>query len=177
MHEKSPAASRPRRTFYGWYVAYGLMVVSTMTAGFLFYNVSVLLEAFVAERGFPVRLASLATGIFFVASGIAGLIVGQIINRVDARKIIIASAAVTALALASVGLLRTPAQLIAFYVVLGFCYGGCRLVTASTIVARWVDAKRPQALSVANTGLSLGGILITPFAAHFIKAPGLAPAR
>ena len=46
-------AKATRRIFYGWYVAYALMVVSTMTAGFLFYNVSVLLEAFVAERGFP----------------------------------------------------------------------------------------------------------------------------
>ena len=176
MHGKSPVASPARRTFYGWYVAYALMVVSTMTAGFLFYNVSVLLEAFVAERGFPVGLASFATGIFFVAAGVAGLIVGQIINRIDARKIIIASAAVTALALAFVGFLRTPAQLIAFYVVLGFCYGGCGLVTASTIVARWFDAKRPQALSVASTGLSLGGILITPFVAYFIKTYGLAAA-
>jgi MFS family permease len=177
MHGKPPAAASPaRRTFYGWYVAYGLMVVSTMTAGFLFYNVAVLLEAFVAERGFPVGLASFATGIFFVASGIAGLIVGQIINRVDARKIIVASACVTALALASVGLLRTPAQLIAFYIVLGFCYGGCGLVTASVIVARWFDEKRPQALSVANTGLSLGGILVTPFVAYFIKTYGLAAA-
>jgi MFS family permease len=177
MHGKPPAAASPaRRTFYGWYVAYGLMVVSTMTAGFLFYNVSVLLEAFVAERGFPVGLASFATGIFFVASGIAGLIVGQIINRVDARKIIVASACVTAFALASVGFLRTPTQLIVFYIVLGFCYGGCGLVTASTIVARWFDAKRPQALSVANTGLSLGGILITPFVAYFIKTYGLTAA-
>src|SRR6202171_3969331 len=177
MHGKPPAAAKPaRRTFYGWYVAYGLMVVSTMTAGFLFYNVAVLLEAFVAERGFPVGLASFATGIFFVTSGVAGLIVGQIINRVDARKIIAVSACVTALALGSVGLLRTPAQLIAFYIVLGFCYGGCGLVTASTIVARWFDTKRPQALSVANTGLSLGGIMISPFVAYFIKTYGLAAA-
>ncbi|HXM31109.1 MAG TPA: MFS transporter, partial [Xanthobacteraceae bacterium] len=176
MHGKPPAAKPARRTFYGWYVAYGLMVVSTMTAGFLFYNVAVLLEAFVAERGFPVRLTSFATGIFFVASGVAGLIVGQIINRVDARKIIAVSACVTALALASVGFLRTPAQLIAFYIVLGFCYGGCGLVTASTIVARWFDTKRPQALSVANTGLSLGGIMITPFVAYFVKTYGLTTA-
>ncbi|HLL27138.1 MAG TPA: MFS transporter [Xanthobacteraceae bacterium] len=177
MHGKSPRPASPaRRTFYGWYVTYALMVISTMTAGFLFYNVSVLLEAFVAERGFPIGLASFATGIFFVTSGIAGLIVGQIINRIDARKIIIASACVTALALASVGLLRTPAQLVAFYVVLGFCYGGCGLVTASTIVARWFDAKRPQALSIASTGLSLGGIIITPFVAYIIKTYGLAAA-
>jgi MFS family permease len=176
MHGKPRGRPAARRIFYGWYVAYALMVVSTMTAGFLFYNVAVLLEAFVAERGFPVELTSLATGLFFVSSGIAGLIVGQMINRVDARKIIAASAAVTALALGAVGLLSTPAELLVFYILLGFCYGGCGLVTASTIVARWFDAKRPQAMSVASTGLSLGGIIITPFIAYFIKAYGLVAA-
>jgi MFS family permease len=175
MSKKSRTAAKTAgRIFYGWYVAYALMVVSTMTAGFLFYNVSVLLEAFVAERGFPVALASFATGIFFVTASFAGLFVGQIINHIDARIIIIASATLTALALASVGLLRTTAELIGFYAVLGFGYGCSGLVPVSTIVARWFDAKRPQALSVTGTGLSLGGIVITPFVAYFIKTEGLA---
>ena len=177
MHGKSPRSASPaRRTFYGWRVAYALMIVSTMTAGLLFYNISVLLEAFVTERGFPIDIASFATGIFFVTSGIAGLVVGQIIDRVDARKILAVSGTVTAIALGSVGLLKTQSELLAFYVVLGFCYGGCGLVTASTIVARWFDAKRPQAMSIASTGLSLGGIAITPVSAYFIKTYGLTAA-
>lgn len=176
MHGRSPKSSTPPRFFYGWYVAYALLVVSTMTAGFLFYNISVLLDAFVAQRGFPVTIASSATGFFFISSGIAGVLVGRVIDRVDARYIIVASAIVTAIALSAITLIITTWQLYVFYIVLGFCYGGCGLVTASTIVARWFETKRPQALSVASTGLSLGGIIITPFSAYLIKEMGLAAA-
>jgi len=176
MHGRSPKSSISPHFFYGWYVAYALLVVSTMTAGFLFYNISVLLDAFVAQRGFPVSVASTATGFFFVSSGIAGVLVGRIIDRIDARSIIVASAIVTAVALSAIMLITSTWQLYVFYVVLGFCYGGCGLVTASTIVARWFETKRPQALSVASTGLSLGGIIITPFSAYFIKEVGLAAA-
>jgi MFS family permease len=174
MHAHSTKATgRPSRLFYGWHVTYALLIISTMTSGFLFYNISVLLDAFVAQRGFPVSVASASTGAFFLSQAIAGALVGQIIGRVDAQKIIVVSAIVTAITLSAIALITATWQLYIFYIVLGFCYGGCGLVTASTIVARWFETKRPQALSVASTGLSLGGIVITPLSAYFIKEAGL----
>jgi MFS family permease len=83
---------------------------------------------------------------------------------------------VSAVALAAIGLLRTPLELYAFHVVFGFCYGCCGLVPATTIVARWFEARRPLALAVATTGLSLGGILVTPASAFLIAHWGLAGA-
>jgi NADPH-dependent 2,4-dienoyl-CoA reductase/sulfur reductase-like enzyme len=44
--------------------------------------------AFVAERGFPVSLASSATATFFIASGIGGVIAGRLVERIDARFVI-----------------------------------------------------------------------------------------
>jgi len=164
------------RIFYGWYVAYALCVVSTTTAGLGFYNVSVLLDAFIVERGFGAGVTGIATGLFFAGSGAAGVIAGRLMERVDARIVIIVSACVCAVALMSVGLLREPWQLYAFYIVFGLCYGGCGLVPASTIVARWFSARRAQALAIASTGLSLGGILLTPVSAFLIARLGLAGA-
>jgi hypothetical protein len=54
-----PPASH--RIFYGWYIVAGVFVITMTTAGLAFYNLSILLAAFVAERGFPVGLASSAT--------------------------------------------------------------------------------------------------------------------
>lgn len=164
------------RMFYGWKVVYALCLVTTCTSGLIFYNLSVLLDAFVAERGFPVGLSSTATGAFFIAAGIAGLVAGYLIDRIDARVIIIVSACLGVLALGSIGLLREPWQLFLFHVVFGCSYGGVGLVPTSTIVARWFKARRPQALAVAFTGFSIGGILITPLAALLIRQSGLAGA-
>ena len=47
------------------------------------------------------------------------------------------------------------------------------LVPATTLVARWFSARRSVALSITSTGLSLGGILLTPVAASLITRLGL----
>lgn len=56
-----------------------------ITSGLIFYNLSVLLNAFVEERGFPVALTSAATAAFFASGGIAGIIVGRLTDRFDPR--------------------------------------------------------------------------------------------
>jgi MFS family permease len=153
-----------------------VFVITTMTSGLAFYNLSILLAAFVAERGFPVGLASSATATFFIASGIGGVIAGRLADRVDARFVIAAGAIVGALALASVGRLQEIWQLYAFHVVLGLCNGGFGLVPMTTLVARWFNARRGLAFAIASTGLSFGGIAVSPMVAILIERLGLAGA-
>jgi MFS family permease len=164
------------RVFYGWYVAYAIGLVMSTTAGLAFYNLPVLLDAFVTERSFPISLASVATATFFIAAGLAGVLAGYLVDRFDARYVIVANATIASLALLSVGVLRETWQLFAFYIVFGLAYGGCGLVPTTTIVARWFESRRALALSVASTGLSVGGVVFTPFAALMILKLGLAGA-
>jgi MFS family permease len=148
----------------------------TTTAGLAFYNLPVLLDAFVSERAFPVALASAATASFFIAAGFAGVGAGHLADRFDARYVIIGSAILASLALLSIGVLRETWQLFAFHIVFGLAYGGCGLVPTTTIVARWFEARRALALSIASTGLSLGGVVFTPVSALLILKLGLAGA-
>jgi MFS family permease len=164
------------RPFYGWYVVGAIGLVLTTESGLAFYNLAVLLDAFIRERGFPVALASSATASYFLASGMGGVVAARVMERMDARVIMIGGACLSSVALACIGLLRRPWELFAFHVVFGFCYGCCGLVPATTVVARWFEARRPLALSVASTGLSLGGIVVTPLAALLIARVGLAGA-
>jgi MFS family permease len=166
----------PRRIFYGWYIVAGVFVITMTTSGLAFYNLSILLAAFFAERGFPVSLASSATATFFIASGIGGVISGRLVERIDARFVIATGATVGALALASVGSLRELWQLYAFHVVFGLCHGASGLVPLTTLLARWFSARRALAFSIASTGLSFGGIAVAPLVALLIERLGLAGA-
>ena len=125
-----------------------------------------------AERGFPVALTSGATASFFIASGAGGVFAAQLMDRMDARVIMIFGACVSAIALGSLSLLLWPWQLYAFHLLFGFCYGFCGLVPATTVVARWFEARRALALSIASTGLSLGGVLMAPLSAFLIQHLG-----
>jgi len=173
---RSPGGPSSRRIFYGWYVVYAICLVMTTTAGLAFYNLPVLLDAFVSERGFPVSLASNATATFFIAAGFAGVIAGQFVDRFDPRYTIVGSSIVASLALLSIGWLTEAWQLFAFYAVFGLAYGGCGLVPTTTLVARWFQRKRALALSIASTGLSLGGVVFTPISALLVLNLGLAGA-
>jgi MFS family permease len=168
--------SPPRRFFHGWYIVAAVFVVTTTTSGLAFYNLSILLAAFIAERGFPVALASSATATFFIAGGVGGAIAGRLIERIDARFVIVVGATIGALALASLSVLRETWQLYVFHIVFGLSHGASGLVPATTLVARWFNARRALAFSVAFTGLSFGGILIAPAVALTIERLGLSGA-
>jgi sugar phosphate permease len=172
-----PLAQTPRaRIFYGWYVVAAIALVTTTSSGLAFYNLSILLAAFVSERGFPVALASSATATFFVASGIGGAISGRLVDRFDARLVIAVNASIGAVVLGSVGLLYEVWQLFLFHIVFGLAHGSSGLVPVTTVLARWFNVRRALAFAVASTGLSLGGIVIAPIVAFAIQELGLARA-
>ena len=159
--------------FYGWYIVAAVFVMMTVTAGLGFYNLSIYLRAFVAERDFAVSVASGATAAFFVASGAAGLFVAQAMEKYDPRWIIAISAVLGGLVLANAGLVTQVWHIYVFYTLFGVAYAGCALIPGTTLVARWFSRRRSAALSYASTGLSLGGILLTPLSAQLIDDYGI----
>ncbi|ABS64708.1 major facilitator superfamily MFS_1 [Parvibaculum lavamentivorans DS-1] len=161
------------RFFYGWYVVGAVLVIMTVTAGLGFYNLSVYLKAFVVQGGFSVAATSGATACFFIASGISGLGVAALIERYDPRWVITAGAFFSAFATLGAGYVTELWQLYLFYILFGVGYAGAALIPGTTLVARWFARRRSVALSYASTGLSLGGILLTPLSAWAIEHLGL----
>src|SRR5262245_36657366 len=141
-----------QRVFYGWYVVAAVLVTTTAFSGLIFYNLSILLAAFVAERGFPVALASSATATFFLAAGIGGVVAGRLVDRFDARVVIGSGATLGALCLASAGALQETWQLFLFHVIFGLAHGTCGLVPVTTVIARWFNVHRSLAFSIGSTG-------------------------
>jgi fucose permease len=164
------------RIFYGWYVVGAIALVMTTTSGLGFYNLSVLLDAFVRERSFPVALASGATACYFVGGAVGGVAAGWLIERVDSRLVVIVSAVLSGLLLAGLGVIYGPVQLYLFHLAFGLCYGCGGIIPNITTLARWFEARRSLAISIASTGLSLGGIVITPASAFLIEHHGIAGA-
>ena len=89
------------------------------------------------------------------------------------RVVIVAGGVVGGVALAVLGRVDERWQLYLVYAVFAVGFAGAGLVPATTVVTRWYHQRRSVALSVASTGLSAGGILITPFAKWLIDREGL----
>jgi len=163
----------PSGIFRGWLVLAGLFVTMAVTSGLGFYAQGVVLDALVVEQGFSVSIAGAGTGIFFATSGIAGYYAGGLLTKYDARLVMTIGSLVGATGLALLGQVRNEAQMVIVMVIFGIGFALTSLVPGSTIVTRWFVRKRAIALSIASSGLSLGGIAITPVIATVIDADSL----
>ena len=163
----------PSGMFRGWLVLAGLFVTMTVTSGLGFYAQGVVLDALVAEQGFSVSIAGAGTGIFFATSGIAGYYAGGLLTKFDARLVMTIGSLVGAIGLALLGQVRNEIQMVIVMVIFGIGFALTSLVPGSTIVTRWFVRKRSIALSIASSGLSLGGIAITPVIATIVDADSL----
>lgn len=162
--------------FPGWKVVAACFVLLTTSAGLGFYGLAVYLNTFSRELDWQVSSVSLATTVFFLVSGIAGVFVAQLIERIDARIVVCAGAVVGAISLSLFGQITQKWQLYVVYVIYAIGWSAAGLVTASTIVTRWFQTRRAVALSIASTGLSAGGIIITPLVKWLLDDRGLAGA-
>ncbi len=160
--------------FPGWWVVAGCFIVLTVSSGLGFYGLAVYLNAFSNEKGWPLSTISLATTMFFVVGGFVGVLVARWIARWDVRFVIVGGAVVGGVALAGLGRVEEQWQLFVVYAVFACGWAAAGLVPATTVVTRWFHTRRSVALSVASTGLSAGGILITPFAKQLLDTQGLA---
>ena len=78
-------------------------------------------------------------------------------DRHGARAWIAAGTAVMALALLALGRVDAPAQLLPVYLLLAVGFSMTGNVPTSAVLTRWFVARRARAMSIAQTGVSLGG--------------------
>lgn len=170
MEQAAPA----RQAFVrGWVVLFGLFVIMTITSGFAFYSQGVFLDALVDEQGFSVGVAGAGTGAFFAVSGVFGFLTGGLIGRFDVRWVMTLGTVVGAVGMAGLSQVRVEWQLFAAMALFGCGFALTGLVPTTTVVTRWFQQKRSVALSIASTGLSVGGIAIAPALGRLIDAQSL----
>jgi MFS family permease len=167
--EESARAER----FPGSRVVTGCFVILCVSSGLSFYGLAVYLNAFSNEQGWSLASISLATTLFFVIGGIVGLWIARIIAKRDVRVVLVLGGVLGGLALAFLGQVQERWQLYAVYAVFAFGFSAAGLIPVTTVVTRWYHTRRSVALSVASTGLSVGGIVLTPVAKWLIDNNGL----
>jgi len=160
--------------YHGWWIVAGLFFVLTISSGFGFYNLSVYLNVLADTRGFAVADVSIAVGLFFFVGGVTGMWVASLIRRIDVRWVMTGGAAIAGTALGLIGHVTELWQLYLVYALFGAGNSGVSIVVATTLVTRWFPGpNRSVALSIASTGLSMGGVLLTPLSAWSLNRWGM----
>ncbi len=163
------SAAENDQIFYGWKIVFATMSLLTFTSGLSFYNHSIYLNALAENPAFTVQSASIAVSLFFLTGGVAGLWVAKWVQEYDPRICISCGAILSGLSLASLSQVSNEGQLYLVYSLFGIGFSASSLIPATTLVTRWFQKRRAMALSIASTGLSLGGVVLTPLCVIMVE--------
>jgi MFS family permease len=175
QQEQLAAAQPQARTgvFYGWWIALACCAVTFVGAGVGVYGPSVFLAALHDEHGWSRGSISLATTCYFLGSGVAGVFIGRWVDEHGPRGLFVAAAVLLAVALLLLGRVTALWQLFPVYLLMAPAMAATANVPVTWLLTRWFVRKRAQALSIAMSGISIGGMLLVPLSVWLIDRWGL----
>ena len=107
-----------------------------------------------------------------LSAGIGGPLVGWLLDRIDARKVMAVGVALTAGGYIALSRTTNLPQFIACNFVIGIGLVSCTAIPCSLVLANWFNERRGLAMGIALAGASIGGAVMTPIVNYAIAARG-----
>jgi MFS family permease len=170
-----PAATDARSGIYpGWLVvAAAFCGVMVSFGSLLVFTFGIFLKPLSAEFGWSRESISTAFGIAALTVAAGSPLLGRLLDRYGARRVVLSCMATFGLAFCSLTLL-TPnlAHLYATFFVLGAVGNGTTQMGYSRAVASWFTDKRGLALALVMAGVGAGSMILPWMAQKIIDAQG-----
>src|ERR1700685_89398 len=142
-------------------------------ASIVVYTFSVFLKPLTAAFGWSRGQVSLAFTLAALSVAACSPLIGRLLDRYPARRIVIPCTAVYGLAFSSLAFL-TPhsGHLLCVFVILGIVGNGTTQLGYARVVSAWFDRERGRALAAVMAGSGLGSMVFPPIAQALISAYG-----
>jgi MFS family permease len=167
-------ARKKAEIFYGWWIILAAAVGLFLCYGpVVVYTFGVFFKPLSQEFKWSRAEISLGFSISLVAMcGIFPLI-GRLVDRFGARKVIVPSALIFGLSLISFSFLSAHRwHFYGLYLVMGIAGAGTGSASYFSVLSHWFDKQRGLALGLAMTGVGLGSFIMPSLAHELIATMG-----
>ncbi len=171
--EKNNVAQLQTGTFYGWWIVLAGTAILFVSSGIGFYGHGVILDPLRTAHGWSKATISSAVTLYFLITGIMGMLIGRQIDKYGPKWVLIFGSIAIGSGFSFLSLVDSVWQLYAIYLLMAIGFSCTSLVPVNTLITNWFIRKRGFAMSLTNTGLSAGGIVMVPFASYLISDWGL----
>ncbi len=158
------------KIFYGWWIVLATNIICMLGFGTWLYAFGVFFEPMTLEFGWSRAQTSGAASFRSVEGGIAGPVVGWLVDKFGARNVIQGGAVISGLGFMAMALVNS---LLGFYLIYGILISigmsAMLYIPAFVVIARWFSNKLSFALSILAIGAGIGGFVCTPLAAILIS--------
>lgn len=152
--------------FYGWMIVSASFLTLLLVCG-LWSTFSIFINPLQAEFNRDRASVSVAMSMGLVVYGVSLPFIGRLIDRFGPKKVILLSSILAGVSTVLLGLVSRLWQYLLLYgVPLAIGYAGAGLVANTSLVRRWFTERSELALSLTQSGLPLGQLVVVPLAAH-----------
>jgi MFS family permease len=163
-----------RPIFYGWWLASAACIGLCLGgAPILVFSFPVFLKELVHDFHTSRSAISLAFTLHNLVTACSSPIIGRLIDRIGARRVILPGTIIFAALLIGNQFLTGTIRGVYVFNMLGAFIGiGCGPVAYSTIVSRWFDRRRGAALALMMLGIGIGAMVMPSLIHGVITAFG-----
>ena len=160
-HATDTSRKKRRRIFYGWYIVVASVAANTIFSAAYFQGFGVLIIPIERTFGWDRWVVSAAMSLRQLESGIISPVVGFLLDRLSARKLIFWSALIAAAGFIGLGFTNSIVTFFLFFVVVSLGASGVsHAVTWPVIISRWFRRNRGLAIGLAVTGPIFGSPIV-----------------
>ncbi len=161
------------KIFYGWWIVLATNIICMLGFGTWLYAFGTFFEPMTVEFGWSRAQTSGAASFRSVEGGIAGPIVGWLVDKFGARNVIRGGAVISGVGFMA---MATVNSLLGFYLVYGILISigmsAMLYIPAFVVIARWFSRRLSFAVSILAIGAGIGGFICTPLVAFLISNYG-----
>src|SRR5450631_2909002 len=169
--DKSPADETSPR-YAGWRVVFACFLMALFMFGFGLYGHGVYLAELQRLNGWPAALISGASTLSFLLSNIFATFTNELMARLGAKRLVLMGIAALAGSTTLLAWATTPVRLYIAFFLMSFGWVGMGTVVTATVVSLWFVRRRGLAISLAFTGASFGGVVVTPLLLFLVERFG-----
>ncbi|MFH1639791.1 MAG: MFS transporter [Chloroflexota bacterium] len=148
---------KKKRIFYGYWVLAVAFFCLVLMAGCIMYPFSLYVIPLTREFGWNRTSIMLASTIVTLSMALTSPLVGRILRRYGARRIITGGAVSLTVCFLLLSRLQHLWQLYILYAMAGVSAGAMGIIPATTVVANWFKRRRGFAIGILGTGIGVGG--------------------
>lgn len=153
---------RPKNIFYGWIMVFAAMVCQMIQQGIGGQGFGTFILPLQNEFGWTKASLAGARSLTQIEGGLLDPIQGFMVDRMGPRIMVVAGMALFGAGLIWLGFIHTLTGYFMAFVVIALGSSLAGHVVMSTAVNHWFRRKRTMALSITQTGMGFGSIILIP---------------
>jgi MFS family permease len=162
--------------YRGWRVVLACFLMALFLFGFGLYGHGVYLAELQRLNGWPAALISGASTVSLVLCNMLATFTNQLVTRLGLKRLVLVGLLALAASVILLALATSPWQLYAAFALMSLGWIGMGTVVIATVMSLWFVHRRGFAISLAFTGASFGGVVVTPLLVLLVERIGFAAA-